>query len=45
VTRAASPLIVASTRVGITKAVDLPWRFTSAQSRFVSRPWPLMTRS
>lgn len=45
VTRAASPLIVASTRVGITKAVDLPWRFTSAQSRFVSRPRPLMTRS
>lgn len=40
----ASPLIVASTRVGITKAVDLPWRFTSAQSRFVSRPRPLMTR-
>jgi DNA-3-methyladenine glycosylase len=44
VSREASPLIVASTRVGITKAVDLPWRFTCAQSHFVSRPRPLMTR-
>jgi DNA-3-methyladenine glycosylase len=32
--------IVTATRIGITKAADLPWRYCAAGSRFVSRPWP-----
>jgi DNA-3-methyladenine glycosylase len=32
--------VVTGTRIGITKAVELPWRFCDPSSRCVSRPWP-----
>lgn len=42
----APPAIVTGPRIGITKAVELPWRFCDSSSRCVSKPRPeAMSRS
>jgi DNA-3-methyladenine glycosylase len=35
-----SPALIVGTRVGINRAMELPWRFCAADCRHVSRPRP-----
>jgi len=37
--RTGKPEIVAGVRIGITKAVELPWRYGLMGSRFLSKPF------
>jgi DNA-3-methyladenine glycosylase len=40
-----APDVDVGRRIGITKAVDLDWRFSARGNRHVSRPWPAGVRA
>src|SRR6201995_724755 len=37
--------VVSGIRIGLTKAVDLPWRYGLKGSKFLSKPFPTLARS
>jgi len=37
--------VVTAPRIGITRAVEHPWRYCAAGNRHVSRPWPRVNRA
>ncbi len=39
------PVVVAGTRIGINRAMELRWRFCAAGEEHVSRPWPAQGRT
>jgi DNA-3-methyladenine glycosylase len=41
--RPQTPEIVTGLRIGLTKAVDLPWRYGLKDSKFLSKPFPIET--
>jgi DNA-3-methyladenine glycosylase len=43
--RTEKPDIVAGLRIGLTKAVELPWRYGVRGSKFLSKPFPAETSS
>jgi DNA-3-methyladenine glycosylase len=38
--RSGKPEVIAGLRIGLTKAVDLPWRYGLRGSKFLSKPFP-----
>jgi DNA-3-methyladenine glycosylase len=42
-TRPQTPDVITGPRIGLTKAVELPWRYGLKGSRFLSKPFPNQT--